>query len=196
MAGQGRPAASGVCWSQTRASQASGARLTGRLPAPQQGLSARGRVLAPRARGPTLPVSLSWPGSASCASAWPLGTPLGPRRAGSEGEGAAAGPAPQPPPARGTHVLRTAMVWHASAVQNSETVLYCRFTWWKNVVAAGGQGGHPADDSQGPRTQAGRTGDSASALATADATPPSADRAPCPPRGTPPPAPAAPPRLL
>lgn len=35
-----------------------------------------------------------------------------------------------------THVLHTAMVWHASPVQNSEMVLYCRFTWWKNVVAA------------------------------------------------------------
>lgn len=28
-----------------------------------------------------------------------------------------------------THVLHTAMVWHASPVQNSEMVLYCRFTW-------------------------------------------------------------------
>lgn len=36
----------------------------------------------------------------------------------------------------GTYVLHTAMVWHASPVQNSEMVLYCRLTWWKNVVAA------------------------------------------------------------
>lgn len=33
-------------------------------------------------------------------------------------------------------MLHTAMVWHASPVQNSEMVLYCRLTWWKNVVAA------------------------------------------------------------
>lgn len=37
---------------------------------------------------------------------------------------------------RVTHVLHTAIVWHASPVQNSEMVLYCRLTWWKNVVAA------------------------------------------------------------
>lgn len=50
--------------------------------------------------------------------------------------------APQPtefPGPGGTHVLHTAMVWHASPVQNSEIVLYCRLTWWKNVVAAGGE---------------------------------------------------------
>lgn len=40
---------------------------------------------------------------------------------------------------RRTHVLHTAMVWQASPVQNSETVLYCRLTWWKNVVAVGGE---------------------------------------------------------
>lgn len=34
-----------------------------------------------------------------------------------------------------THVLHTAIVWHASPVQNSEMVLYWRLTWWKNVVA-------------------------------------------------------------
>ena len=34
-----------------------------------------------------------------------------------------------------THVLHTAIVWQASPVQNSEMVLYCRLTWWKNVVA-------------------------------------------------------------
>ena len=52
------------------------------------------------------------------------------------------GPRPQPARAPGagphqaaTHVLHTAIVWHASPVQNSEMVLYWRLTWWKNVVA-------------------------------------------------------------
>lgn len=48
-------------------------------------------------------------------------------------------PQPRVPGPGGTHVLHTAMVWHASPVQNSEIVLYCRLTWWKNVVAAGGE---------------------------------------------------------
>ena len=120
--------------------------LAGRFPSPEQAVLVCGQVLAPHA--PTQPVPLPRQGSASCFSAWlqapdpavghltqaPGGWGL---RERSEAAGhLTAHPSPPGPwQPGGTHVLHTAMVWHASAVQNSETVLYCRLTWWKNVVA-------------------------------------------------------------
>ena len=51
-------------------------------------------------------------------------------RQGRHGSGAAgADGVPWQAQQASTHVLHTAMVWHASPVQNSEMVLYCRFTW-------------------------------------------------------------------
>lgn len=79
----------------------------------------------------------TWP-----ISLWPAPSTAGHCEQGvrrRERSGRVHGPTAHPSPgptAAATHVLHTAMVWQASPVQNSEMVLYCRLTWWKNVVAA------------------------------------------------------------